>query len=137
MITGAELGHALGHHPYRHQADASRAAQRLGMGTPRNGPRRFTLGQVVAVIAIEQMRGPLRTTILEQVPDLVDHEHARWISLVWAPGAPRVGWGPELLDALEDLGDWQSSADLVQLINVDGVLALIAQRIGRPVTVPA
>jgi hypothetical protein len=107
------------------------------MGRPSSGHRRFTPGQVVAVLAIEHMRGPLRTTILEQVPDLVDHEHAQWISLVRAPAGPLVGWGPEPIDALEDLGDWEQRAQMVQLIDVHGVLALIAERIGHPVTVPA
>lgn len=133
MITGAELGRALDHHPYRHQADASRAAQRLGMGPPRHGHRRFTPGQVVAVMALEGMMGPMRHQIVEHVPDLVDLEQARWISLTWN----QVGWGATPLDALEDLGDWQQRAELVRLIHVDAALDLIAERIGRPVTVPA
>jgi len=86
------------------------------MGPPRNGQRRFTLGQVVAVLTVEHMRGPMRATILEQVPDLVDHEQVHWISLVRGPHGPLVGWGAEPIDALEDLGDWESRADLVQLI---------------------
>ena len=119
MITGAELGRIMGHHRYRHHADAARAAQRLGLPAVGSGNRReFTLGQVVAVLAIAGLVGPIRAAIIDQVPDLVDLEHVRWISLVHAPGEPRIGWGSEPEHALDDLGAWHESAELVHLIDV-------------------
>lgn len=137
-VTGAELGRIIGHDRYRHHADAARAAQRLGLPPCRHGqPRTFTVGQVVAVLAIEGTLGPMRRAIIEQIPDLVDLEHAQWISMVRAPAAPLIGWGRDPLDALADLGDWHETAELVHLIDVGAALTLIEQRLGRPVRIAA
>lgn len=138
MITGAELGQIMGHHRYRHHADAARAARRLGLPAVGSGNRReFTLGQVVATLAIVGMVGPMRQAIIDTVPDLVDLEHARWISLMHSPDRPRIGWGSEPEHALDDLGAWDESAELVHMLDVGATVALITDRLGRAVEAAA
>ena len=108
---------------------------------PADRPERFEKAAAAAdvvILDLEDVVAPdakatARQQIVEHVPDLVDLEQARWISLTWN----QIGRGATPLDALEDLGDWQARAELVRLIHVDAALDLIAERIGRTVAVPA
>lgn len=130
MITGPELGLIMSGNPHD-LTTAHRWAQRLGMPPCGHGHRRyFTLGQVVATLAVADVIGSARRALLDVVPDLVDLERARWIAV--CARDQEVAWGPDPESALADL-----AGDCVYLVSVDAALATIADRIGRPVAVAA